>query len=199
MKKENVFMEWGKLSQNRYPADISIYTREGMVLKEKGLLAVNEQNKILAFGNEAEEVIKNPYAGGILISPFNQGRIIDFTSVLPLFKNLLKKCHCDKRKYKKWVGIMIPEGSNSIDRKVVEDLMMLLHMKNFLIIEDKDEDIPKLFETPMILEHKIELLIKIGTDNPIMYAKEMAQDLLHYIEKNKLDKEEIIKILQEEK
>lgn len=94
---------------------------------------------------------------------------------------------------------MIPEGSNSIDRKVVEDLMMLLHMKNFLIIEDKDEDIPKLFETPMILEHKIELLIKIGTDNPIMYAKEMAQDLLHYIEKNKLDKEEIIKILQEEK
>lgn len=194
-----IFMNFGELRQNRYPADISIYTREGMVLKEKGVLAVNEQGKILAFGNEAEEVIKNPYAGGILISPFYQGRIIDYASALPLLKNLLKKCDCDKRQYKKWAGIMIPEGSSNIEGKAIEDLMLSLHMKNLLIIEDKGEDIPKLFETPMILDHKIELLIKIGTDNPIMFAKEMAQDLLHYIEKNKLNREEIIKILQKEK
>lgn len=91
---------------------------------------------------------------------------------------------------------MIAEGSSSIERKAIEDLMYALHMKNLLVIEDKEEDIPLLFETPMILEHKIELLIKIGTDNPFMYAKEMAEDLLHYIERNQLDKEEIIKILQ---
>lgn len=192
-------MQWGKLRENRYPADISIYTKEGMVLKEKGLLAVNEQNKILAFGNEAEEVIKNPYAGGILISPFYQGRIFDYVSASSLLQNLLKKCDCDKRRYKKWVGIMVPEGFSNIDVKAIENLMYPLHIKNLLVIEDKDEDIPLLFETPMILDHKIELLIKIGTDNPAMYAKEMAQDLLYYIEKNKLDKEEIIKILQEEK
>lgn len=170
-----------------------------MVLKEKGLLAVNEQGKILAFGNEAEEVIKNPYAGGILISPFYQGRIIDYASALPLLKNLLKKCNYDKRQYKKWVGIMVPEGINNIEGKAIEDLMFSLKVKNLIIIEDKDEDIPKLFETPMILDHKIELLIKIGIDNPIMFAKEMAQDLLYYLEKYKLDKEEIIKILQKEK
>ncbi|MBD5088559.1 MAG: hypothetical protein HDT30_07075 [Clostridiales bacterium] len=192
-------MQWGKLRENRYPADISIYTKEGMVLKEKGLLAVNEQGKILAFGNEAEEAMKNPYAGGILKSPFYQGRIFDYVSALALLKSLLKKCDCDKRKCKKWTGIMIPEGSNSIERKAIEDLQYRLHIRNLVIIEDKDEDIPLLFETPMILDHKIELLIKIGTDNPVMYAKEMAQDLLYYIEKNKLDKEEIIKILQEEK
>lgn len=192
-------MQREKLREDRYPADISIYTKEGMVLKEKGLLVVNEQNKILAFGNEAEEVMKNPYAGGILISPFYQGRMFDFPSALSLLKNLLKKCDCDKRKYKKWAGIMIPEGSSSIDRKAIEELSIYLQIKNLLIIEDKDEDIPLLFETPMIQNHKIELLIKIGTDNPAMYAKEMAQDLLYYIEKNKLDKEEIIKILQEEK
>lgn len=192
-------MDFGKLRQNRYPTEISIYTRESMVLKEKGLLAVNEQGKILGFGNEAEEVIKNPYAGGILISPFYQGRIIDYASALLLLRNLLRKCNCDKWQYKKWAGIMVPEGINDIEWKAIEDLMLSLKVKNLLIIEDKDEDIPKLFETPMILDHKIELLIKIGTDNPIMFAKEMAQDLLYYLEKFKLDKEEIIKILQKEK
>lgn len=192
-------MELGKLRENRYPADISIYTKEGMVLKEKGVIAVNEQGKILAVGNEAQEVVKNPYTGGVLISPFYQGRMFDYLSAVSLLQDLLKKCDCDKRRYKKWVGIMVPEGSSDIQVKAIENLMYPLHIKHLLVIEDKEEDIPLLFKTPMILEHKIELLIKIGTDNPSMYAKEMAQDLLHYIERNKLDKEEIIKILQEEK
>lgn len=74
------------------PADIIIYkVGEGIVLKEKTLIAIdNNVPKILAIGNEAEKI--DTSAEGIeCFSPFHFGKIENFSCAEKIMKYFLKR------------------------------------------------------------------------------------------------------------
>lgn len=75
------------------PADIEIYLRDkGMVLKEKSLVAFTPSDgKILAFGDEAEEIARKNMEGVQVISPLRQGMVADYSAAVKMFQYMIEK------------------------------------------------------------------------------------------------------------
>jgi len=83
----------GKETDLFEPADIVVYIQgKGIVLKEKSLLAYDTvSKKIIAVGNEVEDIIKNPQKDIKIVSPLRRGIIADYIVAVKLLRFLLIK------------------------------------------------------------------------------------------------------------
>lgn len=88
-------------------ADIVIYIKgRGVVVKEKSLLAFDTiSKKVVATGNDAEDMLRNPQENIEVISPLRRGMIADYTAAVELMRSLLQKAWGKKPLIKQPVSV----------------------------------------------------------------------------------------------
>ena len=106
-------------------ADIVIYIKgKGVVVKEKSLLAYDTiSKKVVAVGNDAEDMIKNPQENIKVISPLRRGMIADYVVAVELLRFLLIKAWGKKPLIKQPVSLCVPKEITDVEKKAFLDAL----------------------------------------------------------------------------
>lgn len=186
---------------NTAPADIVIYIKDkGEVLREKSLIAVSE-GKIAAWGNECVNMQSASLAEGkdlIVISPFKQGQIDDFTLTVQLLKVFLQKTQGRKKPFSKRpvIGLCAPYNMTVVNRKAFEDAIYLIGAGKCIIFDAPLEQVLNDWQSED--NRKIDMIIAIENDNPLEYLQEMIEDVLIFAAKNNISTETVREMLDKQ-
>ena len=106
-------------------ADIVIYIKgRGVVVKEKSLLAFDTiSKKVVATGNDAEDMLRNPQENIEVISPLRRGMIADYTAAVELMRSLLQKAWGKKPLIKQPVSVCVPKEITDVEKKALLDVL----------------------------------------------------------------------------
>ncbi len=201
-----------KKSKNNEPADIVIYVKErGIVLREKSLLAFDkEKNKAIAVGNEAEWLDQGLDDQIVVVSPLRQGMVIDFMVAKEMFKWLLQKAQIKIKGLRrpKRLAVCVPKGICEVDLKTYTDLFCVIFNINIalpLYRGDVSHYVPpvcltdiKMNEFMEMSAEKYEVIIGITKENVTAYIREQLEYTLEYAKEAGIDREGVIRMLQEE-
>lgn len=186
-------------SINFEPADIVIYTRDkGMVLKEKSLVAFNAADeKIVAYGTEAEHLMEGQTENLLVVSPLRQGMIADYTVAVALFSHLLHMAWGKKLFRKPAIAVCVPKGIVEVEKKALEDVMVQIGAREIMIAEFPIEQFVKEMPTSFPDEYKkIDVIIGIEKDDPENYIIEELENILQYARQERISTERVMELLQ---
>lgn len=173
------------------PADIEIYLRDkGMVLREKSLVAFTPSDgKILAFGDEAEEIARKNMEGVQVISPLRQGMVADYCAAVKMFKYMIEKAWGKKFLRKPHVVVCVPKGMTEVEEKALEDIMFSIATGGIAGAKGKivtfSEDALEQFMKGMRV-HDIkrfvtyDVFLVIARNEPEKYISETLSNVLNY-------------------
>lgn len=172
------------MDMTRYePADILIYIKDrGVVLTEKSLIAVHaDMKKIVAIGNEAEEIAMKNLPNVQVFSPLRQGMVADYMAAVSLFSALLRNAWGKKPLRRPPVAICVPTGITDVEKKAIQDVIYQAGAREILIsdvpfhqfIREFPEEMPKLYQ-------KFSTVIGITKDDPEKYITERLADIIGY-------------------
>lgn len=165
------------------PADILIYIKDrGVVLTEKSLVAVHaDMKKIVAIGNEAEEIAVKNLPNVQVFSPLRQGMVADYMAAVSLFSALLRNAWGKKPLRRPPVAICVPTDITDVEKKAIQDVIYQAGAREILIsdvpfhqfIREFPEEMPKLYQ-------KFSTVIGITKDDPEKYITERLADIIGY-------------------
>lgn len=165
------------------PADILIYIKDrGVVLTEKSLVAVHaDMKKIVAVGNEAEEIAVKNLPNVQVFSPLRQGMVADYMAAVSLFSALLRNAWGKKPLRRPPVAICVPTDITDVEKKAIQDVIYQAGAREILIsdvpfhqfIREFPEEMPKLYQ-------KFSTVIGITKDDPEKYITERLADIIGY-------------------
>ncbi len=182
------------------PADIVIHVRDkGIVLREKSLVAFRrDDGKIEAFGTEAEGMIGKDPENIVVISPLRQGMIADFMVAEKLFSMLLIKALGKRPLLKPAVAVCVPKGITEVEKKAMDDALILGGAKEILFADTSAEEFMDAFlgKSPD-LYHKYKIIIDITKNEPERYIEERLRDVLAYAEQEQIPPERVGALLRE--
>ena len=187
---------------NNTPSDITIYVKDkGIILREKSLIAISG-NKIIAYGNECEQMQADHAAGQediTVLSPFKQNKIIDFDCAVALLKYFVQKARNKKRSFKRLIiGITLPNDFTPVDKRIYEEVIyMVSNARQCYVMQEPFETIIHDLPTNPKLKKKIDIIIGIEK-NPLEYVQESVSDLLTFCDKNGISKENVIELLSKD-
>lgn len=102
--------------------EIKIYDKKrDRIWKEKNVIAIENGEKVLAFGNEAYEMYEKSPDNIEILFPMKGGEISHFNNMQYLLTNLLKKGK--RRRHAKYV-IAVPTNVTEVQKRAFFDLMM---------------------------------------------------------------------------
>ena len=118
-------------------ADIVIYIKgKGVVVKEKSLLAYDMiSKKVVAVGNDAEDMIKNPQENIKVISPLRRGMIADYVAAVELLRFLFIKAWGKKPLIKQPVSLCVPKEITDVEKKAFLDALYQSGAKELFITD----------------------------------------------------------------
>ena len=177
------------------PADIMIYVKDkGIVLKEKSLAAFDEKEcRLIAVGNDAENVSRDSEAGIIVVSPLRQGMITDFMVAREMFRLLLEKAGVRlKGIRRKGAVICIPKGVTEVEKKAYDDLFCVIFNTGNIYLADMGKD--ELIRNMPEIYDKYNILIEITKDDPALYVKEQLRKAFTYAKENRIAGKELDQI-----
>lgn len=183
---------------NSAPADIVVYRRDkGEVLREKSLMAFSK-DKIVAVGNECENLqnlTDEQRDSLVVISPFKQGEIDDFSCALRLLRYFLYKAQGKKKPFARRpvIGICLPEKMTMVNIKAFEDAIYGAGAKECRIFYDSVENVLKDWKSED--KKKTDIIIAMEKDNPLEYLQEKISDVLDFAEKNHISRETVKELL----
>ena len=102
-------------------ANVLVYVKgKGVVITEPSVVAVSDDNRIVAVGEEAREMIGRTPGNITAIRPMKDGVIADFTVTEQMLKQFIKKVH-DSRLFSPSprIVICVPCGSTQVDRREI--------------------------------------------------------------------------------
>lgn len=179
------------------PTDIKIYVVENRkLIEEKSLIAVRmeeQRMKIIAIGNEVEEVWKNKEDIKI-ISPIHQGEIEDYIVAENIFKYIIKKAW-GKRMKKPKVGYCVMQKLNRISQKLYEDLLYNAGAKNVKFLGEIQGNFLEIIPKNEI--DKYDIIIYLTKSDYSAFVKERAEEMLQYAERLGVSKEELLELFME--
>lgn len=119
-------------------ANILVYRRgQGVVLVEPTVVAVStKNNKVLAVGNEARDMLGRTPGNIAAIRPLKDGVIADYTITLEMLKYLLDKICGKRRLFKPKVLICVPSGVTNVERRAVMTAAKLAGAGEAMTIEE---------------------------------------------------------------
>lgn len=102
-------------------ANILVFRRgKGIVLSEPTVVAVNLQNnKILAVGLEARDMLGRTPGHIAAIRPLKDGVIADYTTTLKLLEYIIKKTCGSPRLFRPTTLVCVPSGVTNVERRAV--------------------------------------------------------------------------------
>lgn len=110
----------------------------GIILREPSVVALdNNDKKVLAVGNQADEMLGRTPENIIAIRPLKDGVIADFETTRAMIKSLIKKVHTNKLGFMKpRVIICVPVGVTDVEKRAVEEAVIMSGVKSVSLIEE---------------------------------------------------------------
>ena len=119
-------------------ANVLVYVKgKGIVLREPSVVAVDKDNdKILAIGEEAREMIGRTPGNIIAIRPLRDGVIADFDMTETMIRHFLEKVIGRSFLFRPKVMICVPTGVNAVERRAVQEAAEQAGAKRTELIEE---------------------------------------------------------------
>lgn len=119
-------------------SSILVYaTGKGIVLKEPSVVAFDkDEDKILAMGEEARQMIGKTQGNIIAIRPVRQGVIADYSITEKMLKHFISKAIGLKAFRKPRITICIPSGITEVEKRAVEEATYQAGAKEVFLIEE---------------------------------------------------------------
>jgi rod shape-determining protein MreB and related proteins len=116
-------------------ANILVYVKgKGIVAREPSVVAVSEDNHIVAVGEEAREMIGRTPGNITAIRPMKDGVIADYVITEAMLRYFIKKA--GRSFTKPDVMISVPSGVTSVEKRAVRDAALKAGAKEAFLIEE---------------------------------------------------------------
>ena len=111
---------------------------KGIILREPSVVAVDvNDKKVLAVGNQADEMLGRTPENIIAIRPLKEGVIADFEITRSMIKTLIKKAVGNKTGLiKPRIIVCVPVGVTDVEKRAVEEAVMMSGAKSVFLIEE---------------------------------------------------------------
>lgn len=111
---------------------------KGIIIKEPSVVAIDNLDKrVLAIGNNADEMLGRTPENIIAIKPLKDGVIADFEVTKAMIKSLIKKASGNKISiFKPKVIVCVPAGVTDVEKRAVEEACMMSGAKSVKLIEE---------------------------------------------------------------
>lgn len=119
-------------------ANILVYVKgKGVVLNEPSVVAIREDdNKLVAVGEEAREMIGRTPGNVRAIRPMRDGVIADYLITEAMLRYVLEKVAPRIRLFKPEVMISVPSGVTSVEKRAVRDAALRAGAKEAYLLEE---------------------------------------------------------------
>jgi rod shape-determining protein MreB len=120
-------------------ANVMVYVKgKGIVMQEPSVVAVDDNNVIVAVGAEAREMIGRTPANIQAIRPMRAGVIADYVITEALLRHFIQKVQLDRRLGwgKPEVMISVPAGVTSVEKRAVRDAALKAGAGEAYLIEE---------------------------------------------------------------
>lgn len=180
-------------------ADIVIYIKgRGVVVKEKSLLAFDTiSKKVVATGNDAEDMLRNPQENIEVISPLRRGMIADYMAAVELMRSLLQKAWGKKPLIKQPVSVCVPKEITDVEKKAVLDVLYQSGAKELFITDISMEQLLRELPNFPKNQQNVKTFISITKETPERYIAEQIAEMLRYAGQESISMERVNEIFQE--
>lgn len=109
----------------------------GIILNEPSVVAIStEDNKVLAVGNEAKEMLGRTPDNIVASKPLRDGVIADYVTTEAMLRYFIDKVCGSSRLFKPEVMICVPAGVTSVERRAVLDATLSAGAKTAFLIDE---------------------------------------------------------------
>ena len=118
-------------------ANTLVYVKgKGIVVREPSVVAIDKYNgKVLAVGNEANEMIGRTPENIVAVRPMKDGVIADFDITQSMIRAFIKQANIHGI-FKPKVIVCIPSGITEVERRAVEEAVVQAGAKEAVLIEE---------------------------------------------------------------
>ena len=110
---------------------------KGIVLREPSVVAINKaDNRVLAVGVEAKEMIGRTPGNIVAIRPMKDGVIADFEITQTMLKEFIYKAGSGRGIFRPRVVVCIPSGVTEVEKRAVEEAVMSAGARDAFLIEE---------------------------------------------------------------
>ena len=118
-------------------ANILVYVQgKGIVITEPSVVAVSDDNRIVAVGDEAREMIGRTPGNIQAIRPMKDGVIADYVITEAMLSHFIAKVRGRVRFARPEVMISVPAGVTSVEKRAVRDAALKAGAKEAFLIEE---------------------------------------------------------------
>jgi rod shape-determining protein MreB and related proteins len=116
-------------------ANVLVYVQgKGIVIQEPSVVAVSEDNRIVAVGEEAREMIGRTPGNIQAIRPMKDGVIADYVITEAMLRYFIRKA--GRTWFKPDVMISVPSGCTSVEKRAVRDAALKAGAREAYLIEE---------------------------------------------------------------
>src|SRR5882762_1245659 len=117
-------------------ANVLVYVKgKGIVIQEPSVVAVSDDNRIVAVGEEAREMIGRTPGNVRAIRPMRDGVIADYLITEAMLRYVINKV-ARVRIFKPDVMISVPSGVTSVEKRAVRDAAMKAGAREAYLIDE---------------------------------------------------------------
>lgn len=119
-------------------ATVLVYAKgKGIVLKEPSVIAINNNNNsILAIGNEARKMIGRTPGNIVAVRPLRDGVISDYDLTQKMLKEFIKRASGKRNLRAPNIVVCVPSEATEVEKRAVIDATMNSGAKTVRIIEE---------------------------------------------------------------
>ena len=118
-------------------ANVLVYVQgKGIVITEPSVVAVSDDNRIVAVGEEAREMIGRTPGNIQAIRPMKDGVIADYVITEAMLSHFISKVRGRVRFARPEVMISVPAGVTSVEKRAVRDAALKAGAKEAYLIEE---------------------------------------------------------------
>ena len=110
---------------------------EGIILCEPSVVAINkDNNRALAFGNEAKGMLGRTPANIVAVRPMRDGVIADFEITEMMLRHFITKSHNRSAFVRPRIVVGVPSGSTGVEKRAVLDAAMHAGAREAYLVEE---------------------------------------------------------------
>jgi rod shape-determining protein MreB len=119
-------------------ASVLVYVKKrGIVIREPSVVALQkDNNKILAVGEEARQMIGRTPGNIVAIRPLKDGVIADYDVTETMLKYFIERVSPKPRLFRPQIVVCVPSGVTSVEKRAVLEAAMQAGAKRTLLIEE---------------------------------------------------------------
>jgi rod shape-determining protein MreB len=110
---------------------------EGIILCEPSVVAINkDNNRALAFGNEAKSMLGRTPANIVAVRPMRDGVIADFEITEMMLRHFITKSHNRSAFVRPRIVVGVPSGITGVEKRAVLDAAMHAGAREAYLVEE---------------------------------------------------------------